>query len=93
MATTTKEPREEIEGVTSTTVSSLLVLFEAFVTVLIVDFAGFGFREGFVGFGDFDEFLLCCLVSTVLCLSVVCVLRCLGYGRRRADVTNGFLSG
>jgi hypothetical protein len=27
------------------------------VAVLVVDFAGFGIREGFVGFGYFDEFL------------------------------------
>lgn len=72
MATAAKEAREEIEGVAAMTVSSFLVLFETFVAVLIVDFAGFGFGEGFVGFGDFDEFLLCCLVSTVLCL-LVCV--------------------
>ncbi len=36
---------------------ALLVLFEAFVAVLVVDFAGFADGEGVVGFGDFDEFL------------------------------------
>lgn len=74
MTAAAKEAREEIEGVTSATVTSFLVLFEAFVAVLIVYFAGFGFGEGFVGFGDFDELLLCRLVTTVLCLLVVCVL-------------------
>jgi hypothetical protein len=65
-----EEAREEIEGVASVTVTSFLVLFEAFVAVLIVDFACFGLGEGFVGFGDFDEFLLGCLVTTVLCVLV-----------------------
>ena len=74
MATAAEEAREEVERVASLTVTSFLVLFEAFVSVLIVDFAGFGFGEGFVGFGDFDEFLLCCLVTTVLCLLVECIL-------------------
>jgi len=43
MATAAEEAREEVEGVASLTVTSFLVLFEAFVAVLIVDFAGFGF--------------------------------------------------
>jgi len=38
--------------------AALFVLFEAFVAVLVVDAAGLGVREGFVGFGDFDEFLV-----------------------------------
>lgn len=58
VATTAKEAREEIERVSSLTVSTFFVLFEAFVAVLIVDFARLGFDEGFVCFGDFDEFLL-----------------------------------
>jgi hypothetical protein len=66
----TEEAREEIEGVASVTVTSFLVLFKAFMTVLIVDFACFGFGKGFVCFGDFDEFLLGGLVTTALCLLV-----------------------
>jgi len=58
VATAAEEAREEIEWVSSLTVSTFFVLFEAFVTVLIVDFAGLWFDEGFVCFGDFDEFLL-----------------------------------
>ena len=61
-----EEAREEIEGVASVTVASFLVLFEAFMTVLIVDFACFGFGKGFVCFSDFDEFLLGRLVTTAL---------------------------
>ena len=60
-----EEARAEIEGVASMTVASFLVLFEAFMAVLVVDFACLGFGKGFVGFGDFDEFLLGGLVSTV----------------------------
>jgi hypothetical protein len=70
VTTTAKEAREEIEGVASMTVTSFLVLFEAFVAVLIVNFACLGLGKGFVGFGDFDEFLLGCLVTTVLCVLV-----------------------
>ena len=58
VATAAEEAREEIERVSALTVSTFFVLFEAFVAVLIVDFAGLGFDEGFVCFGDFDEFLL-----------------------------------
>lgn len=58
MATAAEEAGEEIEWVSSLTVSTFFVLFEAFVAVLIVDFASLGFDEGFVCFGDFDEFLL-----------------------------------
>jgi hypothetical protein len=76
-----KEAREEIEGVASVTVTSFLVLFEAFMAVLIVDFACLGLGEGFVGFGDFDESLLGCLVTTVVCfVSWLSLLR-LGGGR------------
>jgi hypothetical protein len=63
---TTEEAREEVKGVASMTVTSFLVLFEAFMTVLIVDFAGLGFGKGFVCFGDFDEFLLGRLVTTMV---------------------------
>jgi hypothetical protein len=70
VTTATEEAREEIEGVASVTVTSFFVLFETFVAVLIVDFACLGLGKGFVGFGDFNEFLLGCLVTTVLCLLV-----------------------
>jgi hypothetical protein len=63
---TTEEAREEVKGVASMTVTSFLVLFEAFMTVLIVDFAGLGFGKGFVCFSDFDEFLLGRLVTTMV---------------------------
>jgi hypothetical protein len=42
--------------------AALLALLETFVPVLVVDFAGFGVGEGFVGFGYFDEFLFGCFV-------------------------------
>jgi len=38
--------------------ASLLPLFQAFVSVLVVDFAGFGVRESFVSFCYLDELLL-----------------------------------
>lgn len=35
--------------------SALLVLFQAFVAVLVVDAACFGLGEGVIGFGDLDK--------------------------------------
>jgi hypothetical protein len=42
----------------------LLVLLDAVVAVLVIDFAGFFFREDFVGFGYFDEFLARGFIAT-----------------------------
>jgi S1-C subfamily serine protease len=36
----------------------LLALLETLVAVLVVDLAGFGVGEGFVGFGDEDELVV-----------------------------------
>ena len=58
MAAAAEEAGEEIEGVVgATAAAALLVLFKAFVAVLVVDAAGFGDGEGVVGFGYLDEFL------------------------------------
>src|SRR3954471_17777703 len=58
MAPAAEEAREEIEGVVvPVAAAALLALFEAFVAVLVVDFAGFWVGEGFVCFCYFDEFL------------------------------------
>ena len=53
-----EEAREEVEGVVVPLPAALFVLLEAFVAVLVVDAAGFGVREGFIGFGDLDKFLV-----------------------------------
>lgn len=59
VAAAAEEAAEEIEGVVAASAAALLLaLFEAFVAVLVVDLAGFGVREGFVGFGDLDEFVV-----------------------------------
>ena len=58
VAAATEKAGEEVERVVGTAGAvTLLMLFQAFVAVLVVDFAGFGYGEGVVGFGDFDEFL------------------------------------
>lgn len=66
MTAAAEKSREEIEGVASLTVTSFLVLFEAFVAILVVDLASLGFRKGFVGFGNFDELLLDGFIATRL---------------------------
>ena len=58
MPAAAEEAREEIEWIVPpAAAAALLVLFEPFVAVLVVDAAGFGRGEGVVGFGYLDEFL------------------------------------
>ena len=68
MAAAAEEAGEEVEGVVvavSAAAAALLVLFVAFVAVLVVDAAGVGVGESFVGFGYFDEFLVGFFTFTV----------------------------
>lgn len=58
MSASAEEPGKEVEGVVVLAAASLLPLFEAFVSVFVVDFAGFGVREGFVSFCYLDKLLL-----------------------------------
>ena len=56
MSRAAEEAGEEIEWIVgAAALSALLMLFQPFVTVLVVDAAGFGLGEGVVGFGDLDE--------------------------------------
>ena len=65
MAGTAEEATEEIEWVMATTsTAALLVLREALMAILVVDFAGFGGGERVVGFGDLDKFFGGGLVSS-----------------------------
>ena len=66
-----EEAGEEVEGIMrAAALSALLVLFEAFVAVLIVDAAAFRLREGVIGFGDLDEFLRGRFIATAEMKSV-----------------------
>jgi hypothetical protein len=60
VATAAKEAAEEVEWVVApaTAAALLLALLETLVAVLVVDLAGFGVGEGFVGFGDEDELVV-----------------------------------
>jgi len=62
MPAAAEEAREQVEGVMVLLAAALLPLLKAFVPVLVVDFAGLGIRESFVGFGHFDELLFGCVV-------------------------------
>ena len=62
-----EEPAEKVEGVVVAAASALLPLLKALVAVLIVDFAGLGVDEGFVGFGNFDKLILRGFVAPVRC--------------------------
>lgn len=68
MAAAAEEAGEEVEGVVAASGAAAagFVLREPFVAVLVVDSACFGFGEGFVGFGDLDEFLGCGLIASVM---------------------------
>lgn len=60
MPTSAEEAREEIEGVLvgAATALALLVLFQSFMSVLVVDLACLGFAQCFVCFGHLDESLV-----------------------------------
>jgi hypothetical protein len=47
--------------------STLLVLLDALVAVLVVDLPLFFVAKDFVGFGDFYELLACSIVPTSPC--------------------------
>ena len=67
MSAAAEEAREKIERIVALTPSALLllsVLCKAFVTVLIVDAARGWVREGIVGVGYGDKFLLCSFVAS-----------------------------
>lgn len=57
---TTKEAREKVKGIVMSVAATarLLVLFETFVPILVIYLAGLGGREGVVGFGYGDKFVV-----------------------------------
>jgi hypothetical protein len=59
-----EEAAEEVEWVVPAAVAPalLLALFEGVVAELVVDLAGFGVGERFVGFGDEDKLVVGCWV-------------------------------
>lgn len=65
MPTTTEKTREKIKGIMLASRSTLFVLIESIVAILVVDAPGFRIREGVIGFGDVDELLMCSVVPTM----------------------------
>lgn len=68
VAAAAEEAREEVERVVVPPAAGalvLLVLLEALVAISVVDAALFGVDERFVGFGDFDEFIFYCVITTI----------------------------
>lgn len=57
---TAKEAGEKVKGIVMSVAATarLLVLFETFVPILVIDLAGLGGREGVVGFGYGDKFVV-----------------------------------
>lgn len=66
-----EEPAEKVEWVVMAASTALLSLLQTLVAILIVDLAGLGVDEGFVGFGDFDELVLGSIVAAVHCGTLV----------------------
>lgn len=62
-----EEPAEKVKGVVVAAAAALLSLFQTLVAILVVDLAGLGVDEGFVGFGDFDELVLGGIVTAARC--------------------------
>ena len=61
----TKEAGEEVEWIMVVSSASLLSLLQSFMSILIVDFAGFGVRESFISFCYFHELLFCGVIASV----------------------------
>jgi hypothetical protein len=57
MSASAEETREQVEGVVVVSSTALLSLLEALMSVLVVDLAGFGVREGFIRLCYLHEFL------------------------------------
>ena len=83
-----EESAEEVEGVAAAA-ALLLAVLETLVAVAVVDGAGLGVGEGFVGFGDLDEFLLGGVVAGVFVR--VEFLGELAVGRLELLVCGGFV--
>lgn len=67
MPAAAEEAGEDIKWIMATAAAAtLLVLFQTFVPVLVVDAPGFGGGEGVVGFCDLDEFLGGRFIATVV---------------------------
>ena len=66
VATAAKEARKEVEGILVLSRSSLFVLIQALMTVLVVDAACFFVGQSFICFGNLDEFLLCGVIPPVV---------------------------
>lgn len=64
-----EEPAEKVKGVMVAAAAALLSLLQTLVTILIVDFAGLGVDEGFVGFRDFDKLVLGGFVAPISCVT------------------------
>lgn len=66
MAGASEETGEEVERIMATTATTaLLMLFQSFMAVLVVDSPCFRGGEGIVGFGNLNEFLGRGFVATV----------------------------
>ena len=68
VARAAEEAREEVEGIVALARAvALLVLLNAIVAVLVVDFACLLNAEDVIGFGDCDELLVGGVVPTETC--------------------------
>lgn len=57
VAPATEETAEQVKGVVVLPAAALLPLLEALLAILVVDLARFWVDQGFIGLGDFDEFI------------------------------------
>jgi hypothetical protein len=66
MASTAEEAREKIKRIMSTTAATLFLLFQACVSVLVINLSRARRGQDFVGFCDVDKLPLGGLISTRL---------------------------
>jgi hypothetical protein len=59
----TKESREEVEWIVMMLPTTLLMLFQTFVAILVIYATSFTIGESFISFCDLDKFLVCRFIA------------------------------
>lgn len=100
MPRTPKEATEEIERVMLPCVSTLFMLLDTLMAVLVVDLAGFRLRQDIVGFGYRDKLFMRRVIAASINLSALWVKcfsertkRGIALGRNFMDLLTGSYQG
>lgn len=64
MTVAAKKAAEQVKGIVATSAAAILVLFDAFVAISIVDLARLGIAQDIVGFGYFNKLVVSRLIAS-----------------------------